>query len=318
MKSTRIVFLLCLLAILVAVFPAAAQEETFGLSAEDFALMTGAQFPEDAAFNLATQFGLALDGDDYASWDFAGSGLFASDMFSLLLNGSITSAGSDTPLNIELRGVDGSLYISPDGGTNWFGGTAEEIEQMLSGCASSMGSDLPVNPEDLASGDMSDLMAQPGVMEAIMAISSIDPTTFVTIVRDADVDGSAHFTTTVDIAALVASPELAPVIASAAAGSMDTTANDVTEEQLQQMSAMMASMFQDSSLVLDQYVNLATNEVSRLTLTLALTLPSESGTSNAINLTLDFGLSDIGDATVVAPESFEPISQAMGALMGGM
>ncbi|KXK23039.1 MAG: hypothetical protein UZ15_CFX003000746 [Chloroflexi bacterium OLB15] len=317
MKSTRIVFLLCLLAILVAVFPAAAQEETFGLSAEDFALMTGTQFPEDAAFNLASQFGLAVDGTD-VSWDLAGSGLFASDMFSLLLNGSLTSAGSDTPLNIELRGVDGSLYISPDGGTNWFGGTAEEIEQMLSGFTSSMGSSLPVNPEDLASGDMSDLMAQPGVMEAIMAISSIDPTTFVTIVRDADVDGSAHFTTTVDIAALVASPELAPVIASAAAGSMDTTANDVTEEQLQQMSAMMASMFQGSSLVLDQYVNLATNEASRLTLTLALTLPSKSGTSNAINLTLDLGLSDIGDATVVAPESFEPISQAMGALMGGM
>lgn len=317
MKSLRLALLLCLLAIAAVVVPVSAQDNSFGLSAEDYALLTGVQAPESAAYDLSTAMGLDFDGTD-VNFDLNGSGLFGGDLFSLILGGTISSDGSDTELNIELRAVDGSLYISPDGGENWFGGTMEEYEQMLSGFTSMMSGSLPVNPEDLASGDMSALMSQPGVMEAMMAASSIDPSTFTTIVRDADVDGNAHFVTTVDIGALISSPELAPAIAAMAASTMGTTANDLTEEQLQQMSGMMAGMFQGSSVTVDQYIDPATGQLEGLTFALTFTIPNSSGAGGTLNLNFDIAFSDAGGATVEAPASFEPISQVMGAMMGGM
>ncbi len=318
MKSLRLALLLCLLAIAAVAFPAAAQEENpFGLSAEDWALYSGVQAPTSAAYEFATQLAAVFD-ETPLDWDMNGVGLFNSDAFELTLSGSLTADGSEAPLNLQLRAVDGSLYISPDGGESWFGGTMEEYEQMLSGFTSMMGSELPVDPDALASGDMSGLMSQPGVMEAMMGLSSLDPSTFITIVRDADVDGNAHFVTTVDIAALAGSPELAPLIGSAAAGSMGTTATELTDEQAAQISAMLGEMFAGSTITVDQYLDPTSGQLHRLTLSINLNIPDASGVSATMDLSFDLGFSDAGDATVEAPASFSPISEAMGAMMGGM
>jgi len=321
MKSLRLALLLCVLVIAAVAFPAAAQEEnTFGLSAEDWALFTGIQTPESSAYEFASQLGMDVGGNT-VSWDLTGNGQFGDDLFALILDGSISAEGSDTPLNLELRGVDGSLYISPDGGTNWFGGTQEEIEQLLTGFTSMMGSSLPVNPDDLASGDVSGLMSQPGVMEAVAGLSSLDPSTFITIVRDADVDGNAHFVTSVDIATLISSPELAPLIGSAAAGQMGTTATELTEEQAAQISAMMAQMFAGSTVVLDQYIDPMSGQLQGLNLAVTLNVPTEDGASGAISLTFAFDFTGEAASTVTAPETFAPISEAlsgMGAMAGGM
>ncbi len=318
MKPLRLALLLCLVVIAAVAFPAAAQEENpFGLSAEDWALYSGVQAPESSDYEFTSQLGMDVDGAT-VSYDLSGNGLFSGDLFALLLAGTLTSDGANTPLNIELRAVDGSLYISPDGGENWMGGTMEEIQQLLTGFASIAGEGLPVNPTDLASGDISGLMSQPGVMEAMAGLSSIDPSTFTTIVRDADVDGNAHFVTTVDVAALVSSPELAPLIGSAAAGSMGTTATELTPEQLEQLSAGMAQMFAGSTITLDQYINPASGQLASLRFTLAFSVPNSSGTNGTINLNFDIDFSGEVTSTVTAPETFSPISEAIGAISGGM
>ncbi len=304
--------LFSLLAIVAVVFPVAAQDETFGLSANDWTLFQSSQVPENFAYDFTTQLGLDISNVDNMGWDFSGSGLVGSSSFSTAINGTLTSSGEDSPIAVQVRAVDGSLYLSPDG-VEWWGGTEAEITEMLTSFGSMMGGSLPVNPMDIASGDMSGLMSQPGVMEAIMGLSSIDPATFTTITRLADVNGNAHFQTTLDISALISSPALAPLIGTAAMGS----GAQMTAEQSAQLSAAMAGMFSGSTITVDQYIDPATGEIQQITLTIAFAMNAGPDTA-AIDLSFDILLSDADGATVEAPATFQSLNEGMNALTGGM
>ncbi|MCS7071873.1 MAG: hypothetical protein NZM00_10240, partial [Anaerolinea sp.] len=157
MKMFRLVSLLLVLAVVFTVIPAALAQETLGLSNSDFALWSGANATSSAqssfnyAFNLTVNATGIPDADDL-NLNINGSGGITAESFSMLIDGMIMAGGSNLPAALEVRTLGDNLYINL-GGT-WYGGSANDLTNM----AGDMSGMFPVNPADLASGDLSGLM----------------------------------------------------------------------------------------------------------------------------------------------------------------
>ncbi len=272
--------LFLVLAILLAAVPfAMAQEETFGLSAEDYALLTTPNMDADSAtFDYALNLNVTGSPDGDVLVALSGTGAFAMDaagnpVGSLTVVGNADAEGESTPINMEFRIVDNVLYFNMGDG-NWMGQGLEDALSSVSSMAP-----LPVDPAALMSGDMSE---NPEAMEAMgemmTALSSLEPGEYVSISRLGDENNQAHFQVSVDLSGIMSSDAFMQMMTSAGEMSGD--------ESMAGMGAMMAMMFQNMSLTWDQFVDLAENRVRQGILDFAMSVnPAMMGASDTTSTT---------------------------------
>jgi hypothetical protein len=293
MKTFRSFALCMLMALVVIVVPAIfAQEETFGLSDADWELFTAANAATSEVGSLSYDFtaSFSVAGSEDAAADLSGSGVLSTDeanpQFGLMLTGSATSQGDTTPIDVEVRLVGDTLYwIDNTGDEGWKGQTVEDLSSQLGGMAGMAGVD--VDPESLSSGDLSGLAGMEGMTEAMAALSSLDPNEFISMSRT-DADGLAQFTIDLSISDLLASPSLAPLFGMAMASGMEGVETDPAQSE--QMVAMIAAMFSEATVTVDEYVDPAASLLQRLVLDVSLPLPDMSGSGSATTVALNFDL----------------------------
>jgi hypothetical protein len=308
MKQSRVIIALTVLALIVALVPAtAAQEQTFGLSQEDYDLWTTANEQSSAAdtlsFDFVSSFSVSeISGFEYA-WDITGSGVTNTDdenpLFSLDVSGSVTTSEGEMPADVQIRLVDDMLFINR-GDEGWQGASLDDLLETGAGMAGRFGFQL--DPESLMEGDLSGMGAMGGMMSSA---ASLDPSEYVSISRD-DADGWAHFTGMLDIAGLTASEEFGELVGGAA-GMMGGAAGGDSPQTLQ-LGAMVAAALSQSSLTFEQYVNTETELVDRSVLTVNLPLDQLFGEGALVSLEFDIQLSGYGEpVTVEAPAEFEAL-----------
>jgi hypothetical protein len=312
MRTTRFILALVILSLLVAVVPALAQEPTFGLSDADYALLTDANGMSSDSEAVSYTFvstigttGVPADEGGDLNISLNGTGTVntadaENPVFSMVLTGDMVSGGETTPINLELRVIGNMLYIN-NNNEGWQGSTLDELMSQATGMAGVTGEELPVDPEELASGDLSeleDMMGMEGMGDAVMALATLDPETFVSMTRLADANGLAHFIVDVSIADLLGSPAVAPMIGAAMGGAMGGstggTETQMTEEQLQQMSSMFSQMFEDATITVDQYVDTATSYVEQTVLDVSIPLLGLVGMPITFGINFDIDLMDYG------------------------
>lgn len=306
--------LLLLMAFMLAVVPfAMAQEETFGLSAEDFALFSSPNMDADSAsfdYSIDVNVTGAPDGDVVVN--LSGAGAFGMDasgnvVGSLTITGAANAAGDSTPLNMELRIVDNILYFNMGDG-NWMGQGLDDALSSLSDMAP-----LPVDPTDLMSGDMSeDPEAAQAMGEMMTALASLDPAQFISISRLGDESNQAHFQLSIDLAGLVSSDAFMQMMTSA--GSMSG------DDSVAGMAPMLAMIFQNASLTWDQFVDLADSRLRQGILDFAMSVnPAMMGASDAsatpVDVAFNLNISNIQydvPVSVTAPEGATMMDSASG------
>jgi hypothetical protein len=297
--------LFLLMALMLAVVPfAMAQEDTFGLSAEDFALFSSPNMDADSAtfdYSIALNVTGTPDGDVVVN--LSGAGAFAMDangspVGSLTVTGTADSAGESMPLNMEFRIVDNVIYFNMGDG-NWTGQALEDALTSVSSMAP-----IPVNPADLMSGDMSENPEAAEAMgEMMTALSSLEPDQYISISRLGDENNQAHFQASIDLAGLLSSDAFTQLMTSA--GSMSG------DESMAGMAPMIAMMFQDASLTWDQFVDLADSRLRQGILDFAMSVnPAMMGATDAasatpVDVAFNMNISNIqydAAVSVTAPE----------------
>ena len=291
MNRLRLIVLFGVLALIVALVPAAAaQDQTFGLTQEEFQALTTANANSTMAASYDYAFTLGLssmtDGDVMA---LTGSGAI-SDGFSMDLTGTLGPAGESMPVAMGLIVVDDSLYVSLDG-TTWYGATGDELVQQF-------GTMLPVSPDDVAGGDLSAL----GLGD-MSSLENLNPADFISIT--AAPDGSTTvYTLTVDLAAVLTNPDMQMLLGMAM---MSAGTGDMTEMPT-------AADLEGATLTITQTVDTAAELVQQTAI--KAVIPAEGDTAT---LTFDISLSNYGDAAAVtAPANSQPLMQLIQGMMGGM
>jgi hypothetical protein len=317
MKRFRKFALLLMICICTIVVPSALAQDTFGLTDADFAYWTSA-VETSAAFNTISYdytFRVDVSGldpsGDITIW-VGGSGQIGEQdgapAFSMTAVGELISGSETLPIDMEVRFVGDSIYLNLGDGSGWIGGPAEEL---LSGFGDMLGGALPFDPEALAEGDMSgmeDMMAMPGMMDAMMALSTLQPSDFIAMSREMDMSGKAHFVINFLIADLLTSDAFAPLLAMGLAQGMGAETSGMTQQEMQQMSMMVGMLFSDLTLTYEQFISTSTNLVERGVLTLNFPLPAmlTGGANASINLEMAVDLSGYNEPiSVKAPETFQ-------------
>jgi hypothetical protein len=323
MNRVRILLLLSVLALIVALVPAAAaQDQTFGLSADDYALLTAANNNSSTASSYDYAFSLMADlstSGEAINIALDGTGT-SSEGFSMNVTGSIKASGDTTPAQLSLLVVGDSLYISTDNGETWYGSTMQDLTTM----GTSMLGDLPIDPAALAGGDISGLESQAGLGDVMSGLENLDPATFINMSSAPADGGMTAFTINLDLATLLTSPEMSQLLGTAlsssgAMGGGSTTAATPSPEELQMMGSMIGGMFSTATATLTQVVDPASQHVMQTTITFALPLDAMGSAGDGVNVTFDITLSNYDAAAAVqAPASFEPIESMFAGLMGGM
>lgn len=318
MKRFRLVALLLVLLVGIAVVPSALAQDTFGLSSADYDYWTSA-VETSAAFNTISYdytFRLDVSGldpsGDVTIWVGGGGQIGEVDgvpMFSMTSVGELSGGGETLPINMEVRFIGDSIYINMGDGGGWIGG---RVEELLSSITEMFGT-LPIDPDNLLEGDtsgMEDMMAMPGMMDAMMALSTLQPSEFITISREANMGGQAHFVINFLISDLLSSDAFAPLLSMGMAQGMGADASGMTQQEMQQMSMMVGMLFSDLTLTYEQFINTSTNLVERGVLTLNFPLPAmlTGGADASINMEMAVNLSGYNEPiSVEAPESFQPM-----------
>jgi hypothetical protein len=301
-----------LVAVFLLVIPTIFAQETFGLSDADFALFTTANATsaeaETLAYNFTASFALTGMGEDMSA-NLTGSGVIGADetnpMFDLVVTGEIVAEGETIPADLQVRLIGDTIYFNA-GGSGWQGGLVEDlISQFSSGFASGLGGALPVDPESLASGDLSGLAGMEGMGDMMAALSALDPSEFISITNLGDEGGLTHFQADFAVADFIGSPAMSSMLAMSMMSSEMPAGVEMPAEQLEQMGAMMAMMFSGATFTFDQWIDSATSLVNRAMLDINFPIPDMTGTgaSAAILLNFDISLSGYGDPVALeAPE----------------
>ncbi|MBL8147500.1 MAG: hypothetical protein JNL34_14055 [Anaerolineae bacterium] len=316
MNRLRILLLLGVLALIVALVPAAsAQDETFGLTQDEYNALTTANANTASSTSYDYSFDLTLDAastGSSANVAIQGSGS-VSDGFSLTATGSVKSDGATSPVAFGIIFSGDTLYISTDGGTTWYAGTGEELAQMFGGM-------LPVDPAALATGDLSELEGQMGDMTGMMSgLENLDPSQFISITAAPDGDTTVY-TMTLDVGTLLSTPEMSSMLGMAMAGSSSAPGMPTpSPEEAAMMGQMIGGMFSTATATVTQTVDTAAEVVDSTVVTVSIPLDAMGTAGDGVTLTFDLSLSNYGaGAPVVAPENTLPLSQLLGGLMGGM
>lgn len=316
----KAVLLLALMALLVGITPALAQEGTLGLSDADFALYTQGNSYEfdtlafDYSFTMSVnnetlQFtgsgvsGLGADGSPTAQVTLAGGGM-----------ADIEGTGTPQQVNadMEFRLVGDTLYLLDR--TSDQGWSGIKLEDALGAVAGDM---LPVDPMALAEGDMGAMGDLGGMFDDMSALMDSG---FIQLSRLADtsVNGrsAAHFQMAFDFNTLLSSDFLKGILVSS--GQLSGTAEEI-DQQFQFFSMFLGSFLQGINLSFDQYIATDSPRVERATLTFGITVPAmtEEAEDMAISLVLDVTMTAYNPAiNVEAPADFTLIDPE--ALMKGM
>jgi hypothetical protein len=328
MKQMKIIRLglLVLLVMLVAVSATFAQDTSLGLSEGDAALLAAASENSGAAsslsFDVTGTFNVAgvPDSGDVAV-SFSGSGGANDEGFQVAFTGEATLEGETGTWEFEMRVIGDMFYINlgPVMG-GWLGGSLDDLMSQAGALGGGM---LPINPADMSDPEamndaMTELMGQPGFMEGIMALSTLDPADFVTQSR-ADQDGFAVFTTSLSFGQMMQTEEMQQFMTAigeaAAAQGAEMEGFDAS------MLPMVAMLLQDSTLTLSQVVDPNSELIEGATIGLNMNLDpallGAAGDPITINLSINVDLKGYGEPVeIVAPESFQDISEMLGAMAG--
>lgn len=292
--------LLVLVALLTLVPFAAAQDGLLGLSAEDTAILMNQNFDADSvSSNLSLTLSMSGAGEDI-SVQLTGSGSIGEDANGLpvgqaVINGMMTQQGESLPLDLEVIAVDGVLYYN-FASSGWQGMAMDDAMDSFSAVAP-----LPVNPADIASGE---IMENPEAMQAMgammEAMSDIEAGDFISISRLGDMDGNAHFQVNFDIQAFLTSDAFTSMMTSMGEMSDDPSAAA--------MAPMMAMMMQDPVFTIDEFISPADGRMRGLIINLAFTVdPAMMGDPEAEPISINFNLTVDGveydmPVSVTAPE----------------
>lgn len=308
MKKFRLSAALLLLALVLALVPAAfAQDGTFGASQEDFDLWTAANsaLTSSAAsieFSLSVAAtGLGESTDDVTA-DVTGTGAFdLTDMenpvVQLDVTGTTMQGTTETPVNLNLRIVDGIVYTND--GDGW---TQEPLEDQLSSLTDELGgmTGAEVDPSDLSSDE--------SMTEAMNMFGDLKIEEFVSLDVSDDA-GSRKFSLSFDVAGFIGSPAIASMM-SGFMGMSGGEAPEMSDEQMEQMSQMMGAMFGDATVTFDEWVDPASQALNRAVLDIDFPLEAIMGPGAGITLNFDASLSNHGEpVTVEAPEGAVPVKE---------
>jgi hypothetical protein len=291
MKNFRSIIILALLALVLAAVPAAfAQDGTFGLSEDDLALWTSAnEALASTSANMEftvklTANGVGEDGGDVTA-DISGVGAFdTTDPQNPLLWLDVTGTADGEPVSLNLRIVDGKAYMNS--GDGWTFEELDDVASEITGELGDMGDMGDVDPSSLSPASAMD------------ALSGFEQ--YISVTRTDD-GGVAQFALSIDIPALLSSPEIGGMIAglSGMGGS-----GEMTEAQMTQMSQMIGMMFADASVTFTEWIDIETETFNRAVMDVNFPLETILGTPGAgIVLTFDISVSGYGEpVTVEVPE----------------
>lgn len=296
MKLVRNFILLA--ALLLIAVPAFAQDELtqYGLSDADAELFTSANENSVVFDTLTYEFTLEVTADGEQAANLNGSGVIGADdgIFSMDVSGDLTLGGDSTDAALEVRVVEGTGYFSL-GDMGWYEVTAEDLESILAmaGQAGGTGGMLPFDPSALGQGDLGGMSG-----DSMEAMGDMDPTDFVSITREDNMDGMAHFVIALDLEAIAENEAF-----------MDA----FTEQMEAQNQAMDAEDIQAALaggvLTFEQFIDTETEQVA--TSVLALEVDNLDFT-----FTIDFVYDE--PVEVEAPEDAEPFMELLQMFMGGM
>ena len=240
---------------------AAAQNETFGLSEEDYALLdaANARSAAAAAYRFEYAASLAVTGfGESINLDAGGAGVVVQDD-TLDLQATIagTIAGMDSgTFDLEVRLVNGQLYVDQfdsllGGRTGWRRDNGELqtlLSEVLGGTFDIAALENPESP-----------------------FSAIDPSAFVTIARLDDVieNGAslAHFRATLSFSDLLNTPEtILALLGTPSLSPAESRAMAQTTAQI------LSALVRASDVTFDQYINPETEFVERAALSIVLEL----------------------------------------------
>ena len=307
-KSTLLLFVLLML----VAAPLTLAQDTFGLSMEDFGLLTSQDMDATSvSFDLAMSLNITGSPDGDVLVDLNGTGAFGegadgSPIGSFNLTGAANAGGESIPVDFQMRIVDNILYMNLGDGNGWQGQTLDDAMSTFGNMAP-----LPVNPMDLASGNMAD---NPQAMEAMgemmNAFEGFDPSTLISMSRLDDMGGQAHFHIDVDLQSFLSSEAFNKMMS--AAGTMSG------DESVAGMGAMLGAMFQDMTLTLDEFIELETSRARQAILNFGMGInPAMMGVEDAGPMNVGFML-DISNlqydvmVDVTAPEGATLMGSAAG------
>lgn len=200
---------------------------------------------------------------------------------------------------------DNMIYVLYDG--EWYGGELEGDEEEMD--------------ESLEAADVEDLAD----LQQQLSDLGIDLTGVVTSVRDADTDvmgqSVANFTTTVDITGLFTAVLQSPAVGEAMGMTGGTGEEEMTPEDMQMMGAMLAPMFQGTTISFTQGIGTEDNLLHNLALDvvlnadLSLFAPEIGAVAGTLNFSADLDEYS-GTFDIPAPESYRPIEELEEQLEG--
>ena len=303
-------FTLVVLALMLAAMPAAAQDGTFGLDDDDFALFLGVN--GDSAtqtqytFDYDVNFDLSGDQVPPVAIALGGTGILdiPNEQINFSIDGTVDVAGEAIPLSAELRLLSEQLYgqaVNPDTGeaTGWFSINADEV---VDGIDTDAVSDVALESFADGAGVSSDDFNPGALLLALDDLSSIDPQDFIGISRDGDA-----FATSIDLNTIAADPSVADALVQVlVASGIESDANDEIVMGMTFVMDQVATSLEDATFTLDQQINPATQLVQGANLTLELPLDLSMLDAGALDmgLTIDVDLSSFGEpAGLQEPEN---------------
>ena len=316
-NRTWIVRVAVLIGLLLVAAPTFAQEGAFGLSDDDFTLLQNAN--DNAVAFAAYSVDFTVTGDislegETAQIDLSGAFVLdgAGNSLSLAVQGDL-SDGSDTiPVEFEIRIIDDEIYLTavdPSSGesSGWLGDTTENfnaaLTQAFSAAGASSGIDFGENQEAL------------GMM--LMPLFMLDPSEFVTITRGDDTDANvATFTVDVAVNEFFGSDQMSELfIALIETAGQNSELDFELPENLtpQMMGAALQIVFSDTSLSVEQFVDIEAELVQQTVVTLDLTIdPASLGAAGdpvGLSFVFDMQFDNFGEA----PRIDVPEDAQMGA-----
>lgn len=311
LKKTSLVLLLVAMLTLFAV-PAAFAQETFGLTAEDFALWTGANAASSAQSELTFEFTTDItidDGMDAVTANVTGNGIIGLDAGALYMDIAVPDAGN---IPLALLFVNDTVYLDlTAAGAGWISITESDLEALNNLDPAAAG--LPFDPQEFLN-DPTSALPEEAMNDIFAGLGTFDPTTLISISREADTEGYPTFYASFDMAALAATDIFKSAVAAGIAQDGSVSYEDA-KLQADGVVAMLAPFFDNSEVSLTQYIEPASNLVEEAFVVLYF------GGEGA-PATIDLGVSVIinsytaDTSGIVAPEGATPLSTLLTAFAG--
>jgi hypothetical protein len=302
----RVLALIMVLALVLGVVAnVAAQEDTFGLTAEELAAWGEANAASTAGDNLEFTYffdvSITAEGDSFAG-SISGEGAFSGESFSMTVVGDIDEVGA---VDLELRFVDERLYVT---GFDESGAWLSVSESDFEGLTEMAGDQIPFDIDALASGDTSELgLDEAQQQEALFAIISLSETIADYVaVETFEEEGSDGYFAEFFLDDFVQDPAVQTLIGIG----VSSQNPEATDTELQEANAAAVLIAAGSELSFTQYIDPETSLVEEGIFVLALggeSMPFE------VYLELDAIIDSYeSSAEIVAPEEALPLGMLLG------